>query len=78
MEQTFEQVNAHVEKYYSTIPKGIGPQSAKITNDKLKQWYAVARPIILLVSKLPLIPKKWRNTMATGVTLLDAVLGGEE
>jgi hypothetical protein len=78
MEQTFEQVNAHVEKYYSTIPKGVGPKDAKVSMDKLRQWYAVARPILLLLSSLPLIPKKWKNTISTGIALLDTVVGGEQ
>jgi hypothetical protein len=71
MEQTFEQVNAHVEKYYSTIPKAAGPKETKISIDKLKQLYVVARPILSLVANLGIIPKKWRSTIGSLISVLD-------
>lgn len=66
--QTFESVNAHIEKHFSKLPK-TAPKSVSI--DKLKSVYVVVRPVLLLVSNFPFIPTKWKQAISTFITTLD-------
>jgi hypothetical protein len=82
---SFEDVNAHVEKNFKSLPvasKKAAPKKAKAAtteaslvaaNSKLCQAYGVARPILALVAGLPIIPKKWRDVINALIAALDVI-----
>jgi hypothetical protein len=71
---TFEQVDAHIEKHYSA------PAMKKaIDKKKLADIYKVARPALVLVSSLPILPKKWKQIITDLISVLDLITaGGDE
>jgi len=66
---TFEEVNAHVEKH---LP-GEKTQSLTATANDLCGIYVIVRPILVLISQFPLIPKKWRDIIIILIKALDGI-----
>ena len=68
--QTFESVNAHIEKHFSKLPKA-APKTVSI--EKLKAIYVVVRPVLQLLSTFPFIQAKWKSAISTFITTLDLI-----
>jgi hypothetical protein len=37
--------------------------------------YRAVRPILILVAKTPILPKKWRDVINTFISLMDGICG---
>ena len=64
---TFENVDNHIN---DIIPGTAADAPAKIKGKKLKEIWHTAKPILMLVISLPIIPQKWKlvlNALLTGV-----------
>lgn len=68
--QTFEEVNAHVEKNTAKLAK------AAKKND-LKGIWPVVKPILILIAAFPLIPKTWRDAVTAFIPAVEAVLNAK-
>jgi hypothetical protein len=77
---TFEEIDKHVQQAdLNAFAQGgahhFTAAAAQATpGDVLKKIcaiYKVVRPILVAVSKIPLIPKKWRDAITTFVGLMD-------
>lgn len=66
---SFEEVNAHVEKTYNEKHHGVSTAAT----GNLCSIYTVVRPILILISQLPLIPKKWKDAIKTLIAVLDTL-----
>ena len=72
--QTFEEVNAHVEQYFAQAKqKSLAPTDVKAT---ICGIYPIARPILVLLSGLPVIPTKWKDAIKMLIAALDAFCPG--
>lgn len=72
---SFEAINAHVKSIdlsEVTAPTAV-PQTAADRAQRLITAYAAARPILVAVSAIPLIPATWRAIVTTLVAALDGV-----
>ncbi|MEL6832820.1 MAG: hypothetical protein AAFP77_07500 [Bacteroidota bacterium] len=70
----FEAINAHVEANYSetAAPKS-GSLTKELANSRLCVIYKVVRPILSVISKLPIIPRKWRSVIEELINVLDVL-----
>ncbi|HVS94363.1 MAG TPA: hypothetical protein VHE59_20135 [Mucilaginibacter sp.] len=66
---TFEDVNAHVEQHLTDAKL----QSMAAAAPNLCSIYAIARPILVLISQFVLIPQKWRDGIKILISALDAL-----
>jgi hypothetical protein len=72
---SFEAINAHVNNIdlsEVTAPTA-APQAAADRAQRLMTAYTAARPILVAVSAIPLIPATWRAIVTTLVVALDGV-----
>ncbi len=69
---TFEEVDKHIQSadLSALKPSGTG-SAAAIPN--VCQAYGVIRPILALVSGVPLIPKKWRDAIKAFMQVMDSI-----
>lgn len=81
-DMTFEQIDAHVSKLNLADFKTGGSKhftSADVTANpgtvlqKICAIYKGIRPILWAVSKIPLIPAKWRDAIKTFIDLMDSI-----
>ena len=79
---SFEEVNKHIESAdLSTFKAGgkshfAATDIAKAPGDVLQKIcgiYKVVRPILVIVSNLPLIPQKWKDAIKTFINLMDGL-----
>jgi hypothetical protein len=69
---SFESIDRHIQSFDMTA--FTAPGDARTSRaDRLSATYAVARPILLAVNAIPLIPATWRATLRIFVTTLDEV-----
>lgn len=70
---SFEAINAHVSNIdlAEVTAQTAVPQSAADRAQRLITAYAAARPILVAVSAIPLIPATWRAIVTTFVAALD-------
>ena len=66
---TFEEVNAHVEQHLTDAKL----KSMTATAPGLCTIYSGARPILVIISQLPLIPQKWRDGIKVLISALDVL-----
>ncbi len=67
MKMLFENVDAHIN---TALPGTSDQADVKVKGKKLKEIWHVAKPILMLVTSLPIIPAKWRvvlNALITGI-----------
>ena len=72
-EMTFEEVNQHVESVKIETLDASAMTTLEV-NDFLKlicENYQKVRPILLLISQTPFLPKKWRDVVSGFVNALD-------
>jgi hypothetical protein len=72
-ELSFEAINAHVNRVdlaAITAPTAV-PQSGADRTERLLTAYKAARPILVGVAAIPLIPQTWRAIVSTFVVTLD-------
>ena len=79
---TFEEVNKHFESidlsefqgggrsYFTSKDVTAAPQDVI---QKICGIYRVVRPFLVLVSNIPLIPRKWRDGIKTFIGLMDSI-----
>ena len=74
-EVSFEGINAHVNSIdlSQVTAQTAAPQSAADRAQRLMTAYTAARPILVAVSAIPLIPATWRTIVTTLVIALDGV-----
>ncbi|HEX3578234.1 MAG TPA: hypothetical protein VHY33_06690 [Thermoanaerobaculia bacterium] len=74
-EVSFEAINAHVNStdLSEVTAQTAAPQTAKDRAQQLMTAYTAARPILVAVSAIPLIPATWRAIVTTLVVALDGV-----
>ncbi len=74
-EISFEDINAYVNQYGPTLytSETIAPQTPMDRIGSLITSYTVARPIVVALSLIPLIPATWRATLNLFVISLDGV-----
>jgi len=72
---TFEAINAHISTIdlAEVTAQTAAPQSTADRAQRLITAYAAARPILVAVSAIPLIPATWRAIVTTFVAALDGV-----
>jgi hypothetical protein len=72
---SFETINAHVSSIdlSEVTAQSAAPQSAAERAQRLMTAYTAARPILMAVSAIPLIPATWRAIVTTLVAALDGV-----
>jgi hypothetical protein len=72
-EVSFEAINAHVNSIDLSVVTAptAAPQTAADRAQRLIIAYAAARPILVAVSAIPLIPATWRAVVTTFVIALD-------
>jgi hypothetical protein len=72
---SFESINAHVSNIdLSEVTAATAlPQTAADRAQRLATAYTAARPILVAVSAIPLIPATWRAIVTTLVAALDGV-----
>lgn len=73
---TFEEVDKHIQSANLSALKpsahaAAGGTAAAIPN--VCQAYGVIRPILALVSGVPLLPKKWRDAIKAFMQVLDSI-----
>lgn len=82
MAVTFEEVNKHLENvdlssYEKDGKNFFSPEAAlRAPGEVLSKVcgiYKIARPILALVSALPLIPQKWKDVLKTFIGLMDSL-----
>jgi hypothetical protein len=78
---TFEEVNAHIEKAdLKKLQKATGGSAESLTaagvGGQVCAGYKVVRPILLLVSSLPLIPSKWKAAIKAFIAIMDGFCPG--
>jgi hypothetical protein len=69
---SFENIDRHIQSFDMT-PFTVPGAAQTSRTDRLSAAYAVARPILLAVTAISLIPTTWRATMRIFVTTLDEV-----
>ena len=69
---TFESIDRHVQSFDLTVFTAEGAVRESKA-DRLTATYAVARPILLGVTAIPLIPVTWRAALRIFVATLDEV-----
>ena len=69
---TFDIIDRHIQSFDLTALTAPGAMQASGT-DRLSTTYAVARPILLGLTAIPLIPATWRAAMRVFLTTLDEV-----
>lgn len=80
---TFEEVNAHIEKAdlkklqagSAALASAKGAKAANV-GSQVCAGYKVVRPILLLVSSLPLIPSKWKAAIKVFISIMDGFCPG--
>jgi hypothetical protein len=72
---SFESINAHVSNIdlSEVTAQTAAPQTAADRAQRLATTYTAARPILVAVSAIPLIPAAWRAIVTTLVAALDGV-----
>ncbi|HEV7484639.1 MAG TPA: hypothetical protein VGQ65_03070 [Thermoanaerobaculia bacterium] len=72
---SFESINAHVSNIdlSEVTAHTAAPQTAAERAQRLMTAYTAARPILIAVSAIPLIPATWRAIVTTLVAALDGV-----
>jgi hypothetical protein len=76
---TFEEVDQHIQKADLGVFQAGGarhvaagsPPAAALPN--VCAIYKIVRPILILISNLPLIPQKWRDALKIFVQILDTI-----
>ena len=75
---TFEQINSAIEKFdvakHDEATRQIAKQAAgnpALALPQLCPIYKVVRPIIVGLSNLPFIPKKWQDVIKSLIAVLD-------
>lgn len=66
-----DQINAHLDKHLPADAKAA--LSLTGSGVQLCPIFTAVRPILVAVSSIPLLPKRWRDALATFVRVLDAV-----
>lgn len=66
---TFEKVDKLVEQYY----KDKKAQKDNLKGVDLKTILTIAKPVLLLIAKTPIIPSKWREVIKDLVAILDVI-----
>lgn len=70
----FDQINDHIEKTYVEFDeKSIAVLDKNNALSKLCGIYKVIRPILVAITKVIIIPKKWRNAIQTFISVMDIV-----
>jgi hypothetical protein len=69
---SFENIDRHIQSFDMTPFTAPGAVQMSRT-DRLSATYAVARPILLAVTAISLIPATWRAALRIFVTTLDEV-----
>lgn len=69
---TFDTIERHIQSFDLTAFTAPGVAQASRA-DRLSTTYAVARPILLGLTAIPLIPVKWRAALSVFLTTLDEV-----
>jgi hypothetical protein len=67
---SFESINQHVQSFDMTAFTAAGAAQTSRT-ERPSATYAVARPILLAVTAIPLIPASWRAALRIFVATLD-------
>lgn len=69
---TFEELSAHIDKHFVPVAnaKALSKADAK---DKLCSIYNAARPILVVLTKIPLIPPKIKNVIKVLIKILDII-----
>jgi hypothetical protein len=72
---SFEAINAHVSNIdlSEVTAPAAATQTATDREQRLMTAYTAARPILVAVSAIPLIPAAWRAIVTTLVAALDGV-----
>ena len=76
---TFEEVDKHIQGADLSAFQAGGKQAAAAgaapaaALPNVCGIYKVVRPILVLVSNLPIIPQKWRDALKTFISVLDTV-----
>jgi hypothetical protein len=68
---TFEDVDKHIEASDLTALTAEGP-AAEAVGNQVCAAYKVIRPILALLTGLPLIPKKWKDAIRIFMKFMDA------
>lgn len=67
----FLEVNRHIE---SADLSGIAPAQGEAFDPKvICKAYKIIKPILVLITKLPFIPKKWKDGLEVFMTVLDPI-----
>ncbi len=69
---TFDIIDRHIQSFELTAFTAPGVVQASRA-DRLSRAYAVARPILLGLAAIPLIPATWRAVLRVFLTTLDEV-----
>jgi hypothetical protein len=78
---TFEQIDAAVNKFdfaahHATVAK-LGPAGAQNPALALPQlcplYKTIVRPILVVLSNLPLIPQKWKDAIKAFIAVVDVL-----
>jgi hypothetical protein len=81
---TFEAVDRHVERlkladfrrggrhHFTSAAAAVSPGDVL---PKVCAMYRAVRPILILVAKTPILPKKWRDVINTFISLMDGICG---
>ena len=70
--ENFKAINDHVEATFVEVQDAA---SLNVTSAQAKLCgiYKVVRPIIIALSKLPIIPKKWRSALSSFISVMDVI-----
>lgn len=71
---TFEEVNAHIEKHFTADKRQALNQA--MGAGSICNVYHIVRPILVIISSLPLIPSKWKDAVKLLIGTLDAMCPG--
>jgi hypothetical protein len=72
---TFEEVDKHIQaaNLSALKPAAAGAAGTAAAIPNVCQAFGVIRPILVLISNFPLLPKKWRDALTLFIQVMDSV-----
>ena len=70
---TFEEVDKHIQNAdLSALQSAAATAGGAAAIPNVCQAYGIIRPILVLVTNLPLIPKKWKDAVKAFMQVMDS------
>ncbi len=69
---TFEELSAHIDKHFVPVANAKALSKAD-ANNRLCSIYHVARPVLVILTKIPLIPPKIKNVIKAFIEIVDII-----